>query len=120
MSVIPLNIRRRTLSLSSNSLLDDSNVGIPGIFKYIFIALGGLMHLHDTGKLVIVLVGLPGRGKTYIGNKLQKYLSWIGYTSKVFTVGNLRRKTEAYKKDSVEYFNPSNPEVFNIYIRWLN
>ena len=27
---------------------------------------------------VIVMVGLPARGKTYIGKKLCRYLNWIG------------------------------------------
>ncbi|KAI9342197.1 6-phosphofructo-2-kinase-domain-containing protein [Zopfochytrium polystomum] len=36
-------------------------------------------------------VGLPARGKSYICKKLCKYLSWSGFRTKVFNVGNRRR-----------------------------
>jgi 6-phosphofructo-2-kinase len=42
-------------------------------------------------KLVIVMVGLPARGKSYITKKLQRYLSWQQHESRVFNVGNRRR-----------------------------
>ena len=29
--------------------------------------------------LIIILVGLPGRGKTFLCNKLMCYLNWYGY-----------------------------------------
>ena len=31
---------------------------------------------------VIVLVGLPARGKTYVAKKLGRYLNWIGIKTK--------------------------------------
>lgn len=31
---------------------------------------------------VIVMVGLPARGKTFIAQKLTRYLNWIGYRTK--------------------------------------
>ncbi|KAI8802329.1 6-phosphofructo-2-kinase-domain-containing protein [Cladochytrium replicatum] len=37
------------------------------------------------------MVGLPARGKSYICKKLTRYLSWCGYNTKVFNVGNKRR-----------------------------
>lgn len=42
-------------------------------------------------KYVIFMVGLPARGKSYICKKLVRYLSWRGYHSRVFNVGNRRR-----------------------------
>lgn len=46
----------------------------------------------DVGsKLVIVMVGLPARGKSYITNKLTRYLNWIQHDCRVFNVGNTRR-----------------------------
>jgi 6-phosphofructo-2-kinase len=37
------------------------------------------------------MVGLPARGKSYICKKLAKYLSWCGFNTRVFNVGNRRR-----------------------------
>jgi 6-phosphofructo-2-kinase len=42
-------------------------------------------------KLVIIMVGLPARGKSYITKKLQRYLSWQQHDSRIFNVGNRRR-----------------------------
>ncbi len=41
------------------------------------------MYIHrrrgvDRQKLIIILVGLPGRGKTFLCNKLMCYLNWLG------------------------------------------
>lgn len=41
---------------------------------------------------VIVMVGLPARGKTYIAKKLSRYLNWVGILTKVFNVGEYRRQ----------------------------
>jgi len=41
--------------------------------------------------LVIIMVGLPARGKTYTAQRLQRFLLWRGYQSRVFNVGNTRR-----------------------------
>ncbi|XP_031557305.1 6-phosphofructo-2-kinase/fructose-2,6-bisphosphatase 3-like, partial [Actinia tenebrosa] len=41
---------------------------------------------------IIVLVGLPARGKTYMAKKLGRYLNWISIQTKVFNVGEYRRK----------------------------
>lgn len=42
-------------------------------------------------KLVIVMVGLPARGKSYITKKIQRYLSWQQHNTRIFNVGNRRR-----------------------------
>lgn len=47
--------------------------------------------LHDK-KIVIVMVGLPARGKSYISQKLKRWLCWMGYPTQVFNVGNYRRQ----------------------------
>ncbi|KAF9392786.1 hypothetical protein CPC16_003014 [Podila verticillata] len=36
-------------------------------------------------------VGLPARGKSFIVKKIQRYLTWLQYDTRVFNVGNLRR-----------------------------
>ncbi|KAG9510690.1 hypothetical protein GZH46_00757, partial [Fragariocoptes setiger] len=59
---------------------------------------------------VIATVGLPARGKTYIAKKLTRYLNWIGIRTRVFNVGEYRRKaTAAYK--SHEFFRMDNQEA---------
>lgn len=51
---------------------------------------------RDVGsKLVIVMVGLPARGKSYITNKLTRYLNWLQHNCQVFNVGNTRRRVNA-------------------------
>eukprot|EP01017_Pseudomicrothorax_dubius_P033027 TRINITY_DN4380_c0_g1_i3.p1 TRINITY_DN4380_c0_g1~~TRINITY_DN4380_c0_g1_i3.p1 ORF type:complete len:436 (-),score=86.53 TRINITY_DN4380_c0_g1_i3:11-1318(-) len=42
-------------------------------------------------KLILVLCGMPARGKTYIARKVTRYLKWIGFQPKLFNVGNYRR-----------------------------
>uniref|UniRef100_A0A3Q1GRR5 6-phosphofructo-2-kinase domain-containing protein n=1 Tax=Acanthochromis polyacanthus TaxID=80966 RepID=A0A3Q1GRR5_9TELE len=62
---------------------------------------------------MIVMVGLPARGKTYISKKLTRYLNWIGVTTKVFNVGQYRRDaTRSY--NSFEFFRPDNEEAMKI------
>ncbi|GMH95925.1 hypothetical protein TrVE_jg11884 [Triparma verrucosa] len=46
----------------------------------------------SASRLCIVLVGLPGRGKSFIGRKLANYLNWKGHRCKVFNVGKYRRE----------------------------
>lgn len=48
---------------------------------------------QDAGtKLVIVMVGLPARGKSYITEKLCRYLNWLQHEAKIFTVSDRRRE----------------------------
>ena len=45
--------------------------------------------------MVICLVGLPGRGKSFIARKLQTFLNWRGTECKIFNVGKYRRQAQA-------------------------
>ena len=45
--------------------------------------------------MVICLVGLPGRGKSFIARKLQTFLNWRGNECKIFNVGKYRRQAQA-------------------------
>ncbi|KAF8328856.1 6-phosphofructo-2-kinase-domain-containing protein [Cantharellus anzutake] len=84
------------------------------------------------------MVGLPARGKSYLSNKLTRYLKWLEYDVKVFNVGQLRRskakerqKKEGVKEDhSASYFSNENKsarelrhqlaeESLNTLIKWL-
>jgi len=59
--------------------------------------------------LVLVMVGLPARGKTYTARKMVRYLSWKGMRTKVFNVGNYRRSLSGAQVPH-QFFNPQNPE----------
>lgn len=71
-----------------------------------------------SSKLVIVLVGLPARGKSYIARKLCRYLNWLQYDTKVFNVGNKRRALNnlyaGHNDHSASFFDPSDPKASKI------
>ncbi len=58
--------------------------------------------------LALVMVGLPARGKTYISRKISRYLSWLGYQTRVFNVGNYRRARLGAAQVHA-FFDPANP-----------
>ncbi|XP_021359815.1 6-phosphofructo-2-kinase/fructose-2,6-bisphosphatase-like isoform X2 [Mizuhopecten yessoensis] len=63
--------------------------------------------------IVIAMVGLPARGKTYMSKKLTRYLNWIGIRTRVFNVGEYRRAaTDKYR--SHDFFRPDNKEALEI------
>ncbi|XP_072135088.1 6-phosphofructo-2-kinase/fructose-2,6-bisphosphatase 2-like isoform X8 [Mobula birostris] len=62
---------------------------------------------------LIIMVGLPARGKTYVSKKLTRYLNWIGVPTKVFNLGQYRREAvKTYK--SYEFFRHDNEEAMKI------
>ncbi|MBL8722079.1 MAG: histidine phosphatase family protein [Myxococcales bacterium] len=61
----------------------------------------------DNQKLVVVMVGLPARGKTHVARKLSRYLSWLGYRTRLFNVGSYRR-ARLGPGQSAEFFDPTN------------
>ncbi|XP_078276391.1 6-phosphofructo-2-kinase/fructose-2,6-bisphosphatase 2-like isoform X3 [Rhinoraja longicauda] len=69
-------------------------------------------HMTNSPTL-IVMVGLPARGKTYVSKKLTRYLNWIGVPTKVFNLGQYRREAvKSYK--SYEFFRHDNEEAMKI------
>lgn len=65
----------------------------------------GRIAQRDVGaKLVIVMVGLPARGKSYITKKLARYLNWLQHDTEIFNVGE-RRRVAAGKSPSPARFN---------------
>lgn len=52
---------------------------------------------YSESKIVVAMVGLPARGKSYLSNKLMIYLKWLEYDVKVFNVGQLRRSRARQK-----------------------
>ncbi|XP_046725143.1 6-phosphofructo-2-kinase/fructose-2,6-bisphosphatase 2a isoform X1 [Silurus meridionalis] len=62
---------------------------------------------------LIVMIGLPARGKTYMSKKLTRYLNWIGVPTKVFNLGEYRREAvRSYK--SYDFFRHDNAEAMRI------
>lgn len=63
-------------------------------------------------KLIIVMVGLPARGKSYTSNNLCRFLNWCGVNCKVFNSGDYRRKIMNGFQDS-NFFNFDIKENFD-------
>eukprot|EP00929_Paragymnodinium_shiwhaense_P034046 TRINITY_DN18567_c0_g1_i1.p1 TRINITY_DN18567_c0_g1~~TRINITY_DN18567_c0_g1_i1.p1 ORF type:complete len:586 (+),score=127.50 TRINITY_DN18567_c0_g1_i1:85-1842(+) len=58
--------------------------------------------------LVIVLVGLPGRGKSFISRKSENFFQWQCMKTKSFNVGKYRRAVQSCGTGNADYFDPSN------------
>jgi broad specificity phosphatase PhoE/predicted kinase len=63
----------------------------------------------DSNKLALVMVGLPARGKSYTARKIERYLSWLGYRTRVFNVGEYRRARVGAQMPH-GFFDPDNLE----------
>ena len=76
---------------SSTPRMRPTTLDIPGLTKS-KVSPDGRIAQRDIGsKLVIVMVGLPARGKSYITRKLARYLNWLQHDTKIFNVGDRRR-----------------------------
>lgn len=65
--------------------------------------------VSDDHSLILCLVGLPGRGKSFISRRLARYLNWKGVPCRVFNVGDYRRKFLGVAgTSSADFFDPSN------------
>ena len=58
-------------------------------------------------KLVLCLVGLPARGKSYIAYKLVGYMRWRGLRAQLFNVGKHRRSAVQASQDA-NFFDANN------------
>ena len=68
----------------------------------------------DSAKLILVMVGLPARGKSFISSKLQSFLQWSGKRTQIFNAGQKRRQDSSPDLQSIErqtssakFFDPS-------------
>ncbi|KAI4224229.1 MAG: hypothetical protein L6R36_004827 [Xanthoria steineri] len=84
--------RRQDSGLSSSSTRSrPTTLDIPGLTKS-KVSPDGRIAQRDVGsKLVIVMVGLPARGKSYVTKKMARYLNWLQHDTKIFNVGEKRR-----------------------------
>ena len=68
-----------------------TTLDIPGLTKS-KVSPDGRIAQRDVGsKLVLVMVGLPARGKSYITKKIARYLNWLQHDTRIFNVGEKRR-----------------------------
>ncbi|KAK5107652.1 hypothetical protein LTR62_000933 [Meristemomyces frigidus] len=81
----------RQMSGSATPRVRPTTLDIPGLTKS-KVSPDGRIASRDVGaKLVIVMVGLPARGKSYITKKLARYLNWLQHDTRIFNVGERRR-----------------------------
>jgi hypothetical protein len=67
----------------------------------------GAADLH--AKTLIVMVGLPARGKSFLSAKLVTYFNWSGVPAKIFNAGERRRDNEgATESGRATFFSTSN------------
>ena len=64
-------------------------------------------------KYIFVFVGLPARGKSYLSRKLATFLYWMGFNSKVFSIGLYRRSLIGVNCDW-RFFEDNNLETTHL------
>jgi len=67
--------------------------------------------LARDSKIIIGMVGLPARGKTYISRKIARYLNWLGFKCSVFNIGEYRRQICGTKECTSDFFDPANEDA---------
>ncbi|KAI9369792.1 6-phosphofructo-2-kinase-domain-containing protein [Aspergillus egyptiacus] len=55
--------------------------------------------LFHSGRIVIITVGLPARGKTHMSVAMARYLRWLGVKTRIFHLGDYRRATIPHGQD---------------------
>ena len=73
------------------------------VFKKVF--LKGEFGMGER-KLVVIMVGLPARGKTFLSLRLKRYLEWQGYGVMIFNAGRYRRDILGMGSSRSEFFDP--------------
>lgn len=61
-------------------------------------------------KLVLVMVGLPARGKSFVVHKATRYIEWLGFPTRMFNVGNHRRQIGKAGEDA-QFFSAANEDA---------
>ncbi|KZF21282.1 6-phosphofructo-2-kinase [Xylona heveae TC161] len=73
--------------------------------------------LFHSGRIAIVTVGLPARGKTHISVAVARYLRWLGVKTRVFHLGDYRRATVGNDRDVPEDYFFINASASSVLLR---
>jgi predicted kinase len=66
----------------------------------------------DSNSIVVVLVGLPARGKSFVSRKVESFFIWQGLQTRVFNVGKYRRATANVEESGrADFFDSSNKKA---------
>lgn len=87
---------RRASEEEDGSDLEDSDLG----------RVYGLGGYSQSSRVLLCMVGLPARGKSYITKMLSRYLLWSGFPVKDFNAGNVRR-SEGLASATADFFKGS-------------
>ena len=110
-------LRRDSGTSTPASRQRPTTLDIPGLTKS-SVSPDGRIAQRDVGsKLVIVMVGLPARGKSYVTKKIARYLNWLQHDTRIFNVGERRRFAAGGLGSSANSATPRNQQSlgsFNI------
>lgn len=68
----------------------------------------------DKQGTLLIMVGLPARGKSFISRKVERFLQWKGMTTRAFNVGRYRREAqEPEKSGRADFFSKDNSAAFD-------
>jgi len=110
-----------------------ATLDVPGLTRSKISPDGRIAKADVASKLVVVMVGLPARGKSYITKKLSRYLNWQQHYCRIFNVGNTRRRASNRLGPSLEpvsmpqnlktshsgdFFSPDNPDTVKLREKW--
>ncbi|KAI9699264.1 MAG: hypothetical protein M1836_002874 [Candelina mexicana] len=92
-----------------------TTLDIPGLTKSKASPDGRIAQRDVGAKLVIVMVGLPARGKSYVTRKLARYLNWLQHNTEIFNVGERRRvaaggQTPFQQASQTDYLTKGRPK----------
>jgi len=65
----------------------------------------------ESGRIAVVMVGLPARGKSFTARNLARYLLWIGVRTHVIALATIRNSILGHNLRA-SFFDPSNPIVY--------
>ncbi|KAH3667230.1 hypothetical protein OGAPHI_002879 [Ogataea philodendri] len=126
----PLPHRNKQHSATTSSQHVKTTLDIPGQTRSKISPDGSIVNTSE--RVVVVMIGLPARGKSYLSNKLVRYLNWLQINAKIFNVGSTRRAKAAHlgpessplpdKNDmtlhDAKFFSPNNEENTRLREQW--